>query len=326
MLQANREVRTQEVLLHAVTYLARDTHALEFRPALGGELGPFLAGAHIDLLLPNGLRRSYSLCNPQGETGRYVVAVKKAAASRGGSAYVHDNLRVGTRLEVGRPRNNFPLIEDAPHVVLIAGGIGITPIWCMIQRLVATGGSWEVHYASRTRKDAAFLADLQNLPAEAGRRVHLTFDHEPGATSLDLSAIVTGARAGSHFYACGPASMLGAFERATGAVPNEQVHVERFHAAAEPVERAPGFQIVLARSQKIFKVPENKTILDVLLDEGIDIPFSCMEGVCGSCRIGVLEGAPDHRDVVLSREERAGNRFMMVCCSGSKSERLVLDL
>ena len=327
MLQANPESQTQAVILHAITYLAKDTTALEFRPASGGELAPFSAGAHIDLLLPNGIQRSYSLCNPQGETSRYVVGVKRASPSRGGSVFVHDQLRVGGRIEIGRPRNNFPLVEDAPHVVLIAGGIGITPIWCMIQRLIALGRPFEAHYASRTRADAAFLAEIERLPAAARRCIHLTFDHEPGAKPLDLGAIVASAPTGSHFYACGPAPMLEAFESATQTVAGGRVHIERFNASAEIVENPPGgFQIVLARSQRTLDVPENKAILDVLLDHEIDIPFSCMEGVCGSCRVGVLEGVPDHRDVVLSREERAGNKSMMVCCSRSKSDRLVLDL
>ena len=327
MLQANPESQTQTVILHAITYLAKDTTALEFRSPSGGELAPFSAGAHIDLLLPNGIRRSYSLCNPQGETSRYVVAVKKTSPSRGGSIFVHDQLRVGTRIEIGRPRNNFPLVEDAPHVVLIAGGIGITPIWRMIQRLIAIGRPFEAHYASRTHADAAFLGEIERLPEEARRRIRLTFDHEPGAKLLDLGAIIVGAPAGSHFYACGPAPMLEAFDKATQAVTGGRVHVERFNASVELARASSaGFQVMLARSQRTFDVPENKAILDVLLDNEIDIPFSCMEGVCGSCRVGVLEGVPEHRDVILSAEERAENKSMMVCCSGSKSDRLVLDL
>src|SRR5262249_51095168 len=156
------------------------------------------AGSHIDLTLPNGLRRSYSLCNPQGETHRYVIGVKKAADSRGGSRFIHEQLRIGAKLQIDPPVNNFRLEEDAPHTVLIAGGIGITPIWCMVQRLLALGRSFEVHYASRTRDDAAFLAELTELKESRGLRVNLTFDHEPGAAMLDLPSIVSHASARSH--------------------------------------------------------------------------------------------------------------------------------
>lgn len=325
MAETSATAPTRRVYLHSITYLARDTHAYEFRPVGGGALPSFTAGAHVDLILPNGIRRSYSLCNPQGETSRYVIGVKKASPSRGGSAFVHEQLRVGTEIEIAPPRNNFPLIEATAHSVLIAGGIGVTPIWGMVQRLIAIGASWELHYASRTHADAAFLEDLQRLGDPV--RVRLTFDHEPGGTLMNLAAIVAAAPEGAHFYACGPAPMLEAFEKATVSTPPHRVHLERFTADVEAASAGPeGFEIVLARSNKTYAVLPGKAILDVLLDEGVDLPFSCMEGVCGSCRVGVLDGIPDHRDVVLSADERAANNAMMVCCSGSKSQRLVLDL
>lgn len=319
--------RSQRVYLHAVTYLARDTSAFEFRPVNGGALAPFTAGAHVDLMLPNGVRRAYSLCNPQGETHRYVVGVKKASPSRGASVYLHEQLRVGAEIEIGEPRNNFPLIETAAHSVLIAGGIGVTPIFGMLQRLAQIGAPWELHYASRTRADGAFLNELRAFGAHDPLRVRLAFDQEPGGKMLDLAAIVAAAPPKSHFYACGPAPMLEAFELATGGLTAEQRHIERFTGSGEAI-RAGGtdFEIVLARSNRRLQVPAGKPILDVLLDEGIDIAFSCMDGVCGSCKVGVLDGIPDHRDVVLSPAERAENKSMMVCCSGAKSEQLVLDL
>lgn len=316
----------QRVYLHAVTHLARDICAFEFRPVGDGALAPFTAGSHVDLILPNGIRRSYSLCNPQGETHRYVVGVKKASPSRGASSYLHETLRVGTELAIAAPRNNFALTETAPHSVLIAGGIGITPIWAMIQRLNQIGASWELHYATRTRGDAAFLEDFDSLGVDPSR-LTLTFDHEPGGKVLDLPCIVAAAPPGAHFYACGPAPMLAAYERAVRDAPPGHAHLERFSGADERARNdAAGFEIVLARSRLTLPVPRGKPILDVLLDEGVDVPFSCMEGVCGSCRIAVLEGVPDHRDLVLTEEERASNKAIMVCCSGAKTERLVLDL
>lgn len=323
---AESDTTSQRVYLHAITYLARDTHAFEFRPVIGDRLAPFTAGAHVDLILPNGVRRSYSLCNPEGEAHRYVVGVKKASPSRGASEHLHLKLRVGDEIEIGPPRNNFPLIEAASHSVLIAGGIGITPVWCMLQRLVAIGASWELHYATRTQRDAAFLLDIRALAADPSR-LRLTFDAEPGGLMLDLPAIVATAPPASHFYACGPAPMLEAFERATGVVAREYVHLERFAGAGESARaKGEGFDIRLARSNQQFHIPAGKSILDVLLDEGVDIAFSCMDGVCGSCKVGVLDGLPDHRDLVLTREEQAANDAMMVCCSRALTNQLVLDL
>jgi ferredoxin-NADP reductase len=317
----------QHVYLHAITRLTHDASAFEFRRVDGAPLPPFTAGAHVDLILPNGVRRSYSLCNAQEESHRYVVGVKRASPSRGASTFLHDQLRVGSEIEIAPPRNNFPLVESAPHSVLIAGGIGITPIWSMLQRLVALGASWELHYASRTPKDAAFLDELERLATPDARRLRFAFSREAGGARLDLDEIVAAAPASSHFYACGPAQMLSAYERATAHVPNEQVHLERFSAADAAVQRATsGFEIILARSDRTLQVPAEKSILDVLLDDGVEVAFSCMDGVCGSCKVEVLDGMPDHRDVILGAEERAVNRTMMVCCSRAVSERLVLDL
>src|ERR1700722_6413916 len=155
----------RRVYLHAMTPLARDTSAFDFRPIDGAPLAPFAAGAHVDLILPNGVRRSYSLRNAQEETHRYVIGVKKASPSRGASVYLHEQLRVGDEIEIAAPLNHFPLVENAPHSVLIAGGIGVTPIRSMIQRLVAMGASWELHYASQTRQGAAFVDELASTSA-----------------------------------------------------------------------------------------------------------------------------------------------------------------
>src|ERR1700756_2874928 len=324
---ASETGQTRRAYLHAITHLARDTCAFEFRAVDGAALAPFTAGAHVDLILPNGIRRPYSLCNPQGETHRYVVGVKKASPSRGASIFLHEQLRVVTEIEIPPPRNNFQLIETAPHSVLIAGGIGVTPIWCMAQRLNAIGASWELHYACRTRVDAAFLSELQTLAKAAPLQVRLTFDHEPHGKMLDMPAIVANAPEGAHFYACGPAPMLEAFEQGAMWLAPEQIHIERVSNAPDAARATTdSFEVVLAHSNRRFEIPPGKAILDVLLDEGIDVPFSCMDGVCGSCKVGVLDGIPDHRDVVLNADERAQNKAMLVCCSRAKSECLVLDL
>jgi vanillate O-demethylase ferredoxin subunit len=192
----------------------------------------------------------------------------------------------------------------------------------MCQRMEDLGRSWELFYSARTRRNAALLDRLQPFGPE---KVHLSFDHEPGGTMLDLARIVASKPPDLHFYCCGPIPMLSAFERATASLPPERVHVEYFSARDAPASGG-GFTVELARSGRRIAVPAGKTILDALLDGGVAVPSSCKEGVCGSCEVAVLEGVPDHRDLVLSKDERSRNRSMMICCSGSRSERLVLDL
>lgn len=309
------------VTVAAVEPLAEGIAAFELRPPGGGPLPPFAAGAHVDLRLPNGMIRSYSLVNPQDERDRYVIAVNREASGRGGSKLVHEHLRPGTSIEIAGPRNNFPLAEDAPRSLFIAGGIGITPIVCMIRRLHSLGRPWALVYCARTRAHAAFADAL----ARYGDAVRFNFDQEPGGRMLDVGAVVAAAAPETHLYCCGPLGMLDAFERATAARSPDRVHVEYFSAKAPPAAEG-GFTVELARSGASFRVERGKTILDTLIANGIDAPYSCLEGVCGTCETRVIEGTPDHRDLVLSKDERAANRTMMICCSGSRSGKLVLDL
>jgi tetrachlorobenzoquinone reductase len=319
----NETDKTIEVLLRSITYEAEDVISLDLRPVATQMLPAFTAGSHIELQLRNGLRRNYSLANPQHERHRYCVAVQKEPAGRGGSRFIHESVRVGDILTISPPRNNFPLVETAQRCVLVAGGIGITPVWCMVQRLVALAQPWTLFYAVRSRRRAAYLDAILELAA--GRNVHLHFDDEHQGEFLDLGAIVQDAAPGTHFYCCGPLPMLAAFERATAGLPADTVHVEYF-AAKEPVAVKGGFDVVLARSERSVFVPDHSTILDALVAAGVAVEHSCLEGVCGTCETKVIEGIPDHRDMVLSAQERASNRTMMICCSGSKSGRLVLDL
>jgi ferredoxin-NADP reductase len=318
-------IQKLEARLHAITWQAQGIHSYELRPRDGKPFPGFTAGAHIDLYLPNGLVRSYSLVNPQGETGRYLIAVNRDAASRGGSTSVHDQLRVGDTVTLSAPRNNFPLAEDAVHTVLIAGGIGVTPLWCMVQRLAQIGASWQLYYSARTRAHAAFHDEIEALGKRAGANVLFNFDQEPGGKMLDLGAIVARAVPRAHLYCCGPLPILAAFESACAGRDPATVHVEYFSAPAAPVTTG-GFTVVLSRSQKSVFVPEGKTILDALLDAGMDVPFSCMEGICGTCETKVLAGVPDHRDLILTESEKQAGKTMMICCSGSKTAELVLDL
>src|SRR5262245_32062937 len=309
-----------EVRLNAIRFAARDTNIYELSPADGKLLPAYQPGAHIDLHLPNGLIRQYSLLDAEPDPQRYTIAVKRDPASRGGSRCVHDDLRVGKTLTISAPRNNFALVEAAPHTVLLAGGIGITPIWCMVQRLAKLGRSWKLFYACRSRADTAFL---QALEAMSASQFH--FDDESGGKFLDVASILAGAPRDAHLYCCGPTPMLQAFEAATADWPRQQIHVEYFTPRQELAPTG-GFVVELARSGQEFVIPEGKTILQVLLDNGIDVDYSCELGICGACEQRVISGIPEHRDAILSEEEQASNTKVMICCAGCKSERLVLDL
>jgi tetrachlorobenzoquinone reductase len=319
------ETGQRRLRVHSVTWEAEGIHSYDLRDPERGELPSFTAGAHIDLHLPSGAVRSYSLVNPQEDRRRYVIAVQKDRASRGGSSWVHDTLRVGDMIPIAGPRNNFPLAEDAAHSLFIAGGIGITPLWCMIQRLAALGRPFELYDCVRTRKEAAFREPIAAAAARSGAKIVFNFDGEPGGKMLDIASLVASADPATHLYCCGPLPMLAAFEEAAKDLPRERVHVEYFTAKEAPAA-AGGFTVVLAKTGKSFTIAPGKTILETLLDAGLDVPSSCLEGVCGTCETKVLEGVPDHRDVVLTEAERKASKTMMICCSGSKSEKLVLDL
>ena len=318
-------MQTLEAFVHTLRYEAQDTITVELRPASAAEFPPFTPGSHIDLHLPNGMERSYSLCNSADERHRYVVGVLRDRASRGGSRCVHEQLRVGMRLVISAPRNNFPLQETAAHSVLIAGGIGITPLLCMARRLRSLGRSFELLYFARSRASAAFLDELAALEVP----MHTHFDDEEGGPP-DLKALLAArpARADLHLYACGPAPMLDAFERITAELGHQNAHVERFAAVEhKPAEDARStFVVKLARSDRSVTVQPGQSILDALLDAGVDVDHSCCEGVCGSCETRVLAGEPDHRDSILSAKERESNKVMMVCVSGCRGDSLTLDL
>jgi vanillate O-demethylase ferredoxin subunit len=306
--------------LTAIRYVSPGVNAYEFSSPDGAALPPVLPGAHLDLYLPNGLVRQYSLLLPQTDCRTYAVAVKREPTGSGGSQYIHDQLRVGMLLQLGLPRNHFQLHEAATHSVLIAGGIGITPILGMARHLEALGRPWELHFAAPTHDQAPFLADVQTFPA-----ARFAASRGAGGRRLDLAAIVAAAPPGAHLYCCGPGAMLEAFQAATQGWSPEQIHVE-FFATQQEAATAAGLLVELARSGIKLLVGENQTILDALLDAGIDVPYSCSKGICGACEITVLEGVPDHRDSVLSPAEQASNRTMMVCCSGSLGSTLKLDL
>lgn len=314
-----------EVRVKRISYEAEGISSYELVSPAGGDLTPFTAGSHIDLHLSNGLIRSYSLVNDQRERHRYVIAVNKNAAGRGGSRFVHDNVKVGDIITVSHPRNNFALHEGAELSVLIGGGIGITPLLSMVRQLETLRRPWKLFYAARTRLAAAFLDELNALRSDVPQNLHLDFDDERSGRVFDLVAIVRNAPAHAHLYCCGPLPMLEAFEAATADRPADYVHAEYFQAREAPAVEG-GFEVRLARSNRTIAVEPGKTILDALLNAGIAANHACTEGVCGTCETRVIDGIPDHRDLFLSKDEQAANKSIMICCSGAKSRSLVLDL
>lgn len=324
MSQAMLSARVQ-----AVRYEAPGIISLELRPGTRGEAFPVHeAGAHIDLHLGNGLVRSYSLLNASNDSDCYVIGVLKDQRSRGGSSHIHEKVRVGQILTISPPRNNFRLDESAAHSVFVAGGIGITPILCMLRQLLDHGRSAELIYCARSLHETAFLGAIEVLKS-SGLRVLHHFDDESGGAPR-LAELLAGHDSQTHFYACGPGRMLDAFQEACAAHGHIHVHVERFAAVrkvAQEQDQAQGFEVELRRSGKTIRVAPDTTVLDALLDAGIKVDHSCREGLCGACETKVLAGDVEHRDSILSPAERISNRSMMVCVSRcrSGSGTLVLD-
>lgn len=311
-----------DMRLTAVYYGGDWTNLFELRPAFGGEVPAFTAGAHVDMHLPNGMTRQYSIASPETDRGRYLLGIKREQDGRGGSRYLHDALRVGELIRVSEPRNNFPLADRAAHSVFIAGGIGIAPIRCLVDRAERLGLSWELHYAVRRRDQALFLDDLATL--NGALNLHVDNDHD--GRPLDLAPIIGAAPEGAHLYCCGPAGMLDAYASLTRKWPAEQLHLERFAHPEPPAQTGERFVVELARSQRRVEVPADRSVLAALREAGIAVRASCEQGLCGACRTGVVAGQPAHRDVLLSELERAAGREMMICCSRSLSPVLVLDL
>jgi len=314
-----------DVKVNRIAVEAEDIRSFEFVHPEGGELPPFTAGSHLDVHLPNGLVRQYSLCNDPRETHRYVVAVLREPVGRGGSASMHDEVREADRVTITVPRNHFPLHEEAGRHLLIAGGIGITPMLAMARRLAATGADFRLHYCTRSAEKTAFLEVLQ-APPFAER---VTFHHDGGDPSkgLDVTALLAEVEEGTHVYCCGPTGLMHAVQEASVHWPLGRVHFEFFAADPDvPEEPSTAFEVEIASSGDVYQVPPDKSILDVLLENGHDIDSSCEEGLCGTCIVDVLEGEPDHRDFVLDDEEKESNQLITVCCSRAKSRRLKLDL
>jgi ferredoxin-NADP reductase len=318
---------TIDVRLTRVQEEAIDIKSFELASASGMPLPCFTAGAHIDVHVEDGLVRQYSLCNDPSERGRYLIAVKRDAESRGGSRAMHERVDQGDVLTISAPKNHFPIDRAASHHVLLASGIGITPLICMAEHLLARQASFELHYFARSIDHTAFHGQLSE-PRFAGK-VSFHYAVEPERLREMLHRLLGRRAEGAHLYLCGSKRFIRVVEELTAAHwPPERVHTEYFNAdpMASAGERKP-FEITLARSGGTFTVPSGKSIVDVLKGEAIcEVTTSCEQGVCGTCLTGVLSGTPDHRDVFLSEAERRAGQKMILCVSRAKSERLVLDL
>jgi ferredoxin-NADP reductase len=287
----------------------------------GHDLPSWEPGSHLDLHLPGGLSRQYSLSGDPSDRSRYRLGILREDAGRGGSAYVHEAMRPGDQVDVGGPRNHFGL-APATAYVFVAGGIGITPILPMLAEATAAGIEWTLLYGGRTAASMAFTAEL----ASYGDRVTLWPQDSHGL--LDLDRLLGTPRPDTLVYACGPEPLLAAVEGRMAGWPAGALHLERF--AVPVVERDPvdeyAVEVVLAESGRTVLVPPDRSVLEVLLEEGVDVLHDCQEGICGSCEVKVIEGEVDHRDHVLSEPEKAANGCMMVCVSRACGERLVLGL
>ncbi|MFJ9737435.1 PDR/VanB family oxidoreductase [Streptomyces sp. NPDC101166] len=313
---AGTAVPEAELVVAEAESAADGVLALTLRHPLGEPLPEWEPGAHVDLVLGPGLERQYSLCGDPADRSAWRVAVLREPAGRGGSAYVHERLTPGRRVRVRGPRNHFAL-RPAPRYRFIAGGIGITPILPMLAAAEAAGVEWTLLYGGRSRKSMAFAGEL----ARYGDRVTLVPQDESGL--LDLGAVLDGLPEGELVYCCGPGPLLDAVEERC---PPGALHVERFQPKEQPPGEGDEFEVELARSGRTVTVAADVSVLDAVRAAGVEVLFSCTEGTCGTCETDVVEGAVDHRDSVLTAQEREAGETMMICVSRCRGKRLVLDL
>lgn len=309
-------VISASVRVRDVNREAEDVLSFVLTDPAGGALPPWTPGAHVDVLLPNGLERQYSLCGDPADRDSYRIAVLREQPGRGGSAYLHDQVGPGSLLQIRAPRNNFPLAQ-ADRYVLIAGGIGITPLLPMIRELDRRSIAWSLHFGGRRRARMAFAGEL----ASYGERVSWYPEDECGL--IPLNEIAGQVPPGTLVYCCGPEPLLAAVERTCRP---DILRTERFHPK-EIETTVPDRQLTveLRRSGRTIEVPPGVSILDALERAGEDVPSSCREGTCATCETPVLDGDIDHRDSILTPDEQESGKTMMICVSRARTDRLVLD-
>jgi vanillate monooxygenase ferredoxin subunit len=305
---------------------AADIALFELVSVDGRALAPFSPGSHIDVAVPGGFTRQYSLCNDSAETHRYQIAVLSVANGRGGSSAMHAHVSTGDEIVISPPKNHFALNQSATKSILLAGGIGITPVLCMAERLCAMSHPFELHYCTRSAQRTAFRERIELSPYRDN--VHFHFDDGPAQQKLEFAQLLRTPEAGTHVYVCGPKGFMDA---ALGAArqsgwSESQLHYEFFNAQPPTLAEEGGFEVQLASSGRVVPVTPGQTVVDALAAQGVVIPTSCQQGVCGTCLTRVLDGEPDHRDLYLMPDERAANNQFLPCCSRARSPRLVLDL
>lgn len=302
---------------------AKGVMEIELRAADGGSLPPFEPGAHLEIRLPNGLVRHYSLCNNPSERHVYRLGVGLPVDSRGGARFMHESLRVGDRLRTSHPRNHFPLVTDASEYCFIAGGIGITPILAMIHHCADHGRRFRLFYCARSRQRAGFYEDVIRI---AGSAASFHFDDENAGRYFDAGAALSEIGSGAHVYCCGPTPLMQAVESAGQGRPADHMHFEWFAPKATEPKGEREFHVLLRSTGQKVLIPAGVSVLDALERNGVLVPYSCREGLCATCRTGVISGIPDHRDSVLSVEEKALNQSMLICVSRAHGDAIELDL
>ena len=305
-----------ELVVDRREFAADGVLVLTLRHPLGEELPRWEPGAHVDVVLGPGLERQYSLCGDPADRSAWRIAVLREPDGRGGSAHVHEQLGQGDKVRVRGPRNHFRL-ESAPRYRFIAGGIGITPILPMLAAAETAGAEWTLLYGGRTRDSIAFTEELGRY----GDRVTVCPQDETGL--LDLASVLDDLPEGALVYCCGPGPLLDAVE---ARCPGERLRVERFTPKEQLGGENTEFEVELAQSGRTVTVAPDVSVLDAVRGAGVEVLFSCTEGTCGTCETDVLEGVPEHRDSVLTAEERDAGETMMICVSRCRGRRLVLDL
>lgn len=321
MISAFFDVRVAHKALEAT-----DICMFELVSTEGVALPSFSAGSHIDVEVPGGAIRQYSLCNNPDESHRYVICVLKESSGRGGSRAMHETVHTGDVIRISPPKNHFQLANGAARSLLFAGGIGITPILCMAERLETVGSNFEMHYCVRSMDRTAFKKRIED--SGFASKVNFHYDDAPAGQRIDIGVTLDRQDPDTHLYVCGPKGFMDAVleEARSRGWAEERLHYEFFSADVAPSTARGGFEVKLASSGVIVTVPEDKTVVQALADIDVTIATSCEQGVCGTCVTRVLEGEIDHRDVFLTPSERAANDRFTPCCSRAKSRMLVLDL
>jgi vanillate O-demethylase ferredoxin subunit len=320
--------QTLNLLVRQVRFEGRGINSYELVDPEGADLPPFTAGAHIDIHLAGGVVRQYSISNAPRERHRYVIAVLRDERGRGGSKALHEQLRVQDIVRVSRPRNNFRLVDGARRVLLIAGGIGVTPLKAMAHELDDAGIDYEMHYCAKDARCAAFAEEFE--PMRASGRLHFHFDNGDPSAGLDLRDLLHVPGEGEHVYYCGPGGFMKSCAEAAQHWPSGTVHFEHFKAPERsPDEQAANdaldsFIVRIASTGREIEVAKDSSIADALAEAGVALETSCCAGLCGTCKVRYLEGEVEHNDCILSDDEKT--EYLTACVSRATSKLLVLDL